>query len=201
MAQDDRTEKPTPKHRERARKKGQIARSADVGGSLVLAGGLFAITLLGPSVVSSAQAAFRSILAEIATPGKALTANGLHSLMEVGLTTLLLTVGPIAAICFGTGLFAGAAQVGFRPAPKALALDFKRINPISGRATCSGPTSSSRRSRLSPRLASSPVSPRWRSFPASPHSPLKSAFPPPTSGWCWGIAGWKSPSTPPSPTS
>ena len=51
MAQQDRTEKATPKHRERARKKGQIARSADVGGSLVLAGGLFAITLLGPSVV------------------------------------------------------------------------------------------------------------------------------------------------------
>jgi flagellar biosynthetic protein FlhB len=139
MAQDDRTEKATPKHRERARKKGQIARSADVGGSLVMAGGLFAITLLGPSVVDSAQAAFRAILAEIATPGKALTANGLHSLMEVGLTTLLLTVGPIAAICFGTGLFAGAAQVGFRPAPKALALDFKRINPVSGARNLFGP--------------------------------------------------------------
>lgn len=139
MAQDDRTEKPTPKHRERARKKGQIARSADVGGSLVLAGGLFAITLLGPSVVGAAQAAFREILAEIATPGKAMTAAGLHSLMEVGLTTLLLTVGPIAAICFGTGLFAGAAQVGFRPAPKALALDFKRINPVSGARNLFGP--------------------------------------------------------------
>ena len=139
MAQQDRTEKATPKHRERARKKGQIARSADVGGSLVLAGGLFAITLLGPSVVGAAQAAFREILAEIATPTKAMTANGLHSLMEVGLTTLLLTVGPIAAICFGTGLFAGAAQVGFRPAPKALALDFKRINPVSGARNLFGP--------------------------------------------------------------
>ena len=139
MANDDRTEKATPKHRERARKKGQIARSADVGGSLVLAGGLFAIALLGPSVVGAAQAAFREILAEIATPAKATTAAGLHSLMEVGLTTIELTVGPIAAICLGAGLFAGAAQVGFRPAPKALALDFKRINPISGARNVFGP--------------------------------------------------------------
>jgi len=139
MAHDDRTEKATPKHRERARKKGQVARSADVGGSLVIAGGLFAITLFGPAVVSATQAAFREILAEIATPNKATSAAGLHSLMEVGLATLALTVGPIAAICLGAGLFAGAAQVGFRPAPKALGLDFKRINPVSGARNLFGP--------------------------------------------------------------
>jgi flagellar biosynthesis protein FlhB len=139
MAHDDRTEKATPKHRERARKKGQIARSADVGGSLVLAGGLFAIALLGPSVVGAAQAALREILAEIATPAKATSAAGLRSLMEVGLTTLALTAGPIAAACLGAGLLAGSAQVGFRPAPKALALDFKRINPVSGARNLFGP--------------------------------------------------------------
>ncbi len=139
MANEDRTEKATPKHRKRARSKGQVARSADVGGSLVIAGGLFAIALLGPAVVGSAQAAFREILAEIATPAKATTAAGLHSLMEVGLTTLELTVGPIAAVCLGAGLLAGSAQVGFRPAPKALALDFKRINPLAGARNLFGP--------------------------------------------------------------
>jgi flagellar biosynthetic protein FlhB len=139
MAHGDRTEKATPKHRERARKKGQVARSSDVGGSLVLAGGLFAITLIGPAVVHSSQAAFREILAEIAAPARATSAAGLHSLMDVGLTTIGATVGPIAAICLGAGLLAGAAQVGFRPAPKALALDFKRINPISGARNLFGP--------------------------------------------------------------
>ncbi len=139
MAQEERTEKATPKHRERARKQGQVARSADVGGSVVIAGGLFAITLLGPSIVGSAAAAFREILAEIATPAKVTSAAGLHSLMEVGLSTLELTVGPIAAICFGAGLLAGAGQIGFRPAPKALGMDFKRINPVSGARNLFGP--------------------------------------------------------------
>ncbi len=139
MAHDDRTEKATPKHRKRARRKGQIARSADVGGSLVIAGGLFALTLLGPGVVGAVKLALREILAEIATPTRATSAAGLHSLMEVGLSTLALTVGPIAAICLGAGLLAGAAQVGFRPAPRALALDFKRINPLSGARNLLGP--------------------------------------------------------------
>ncbi|HWX46058.1 MAG TPA: EscU/YscU/HrcU family type III secretion system export apparatus switch protein [Solirubrobacteraceae bacterium] len=139
MANQDRTEKATPKHRERARKKGQVARSSDVGGSLVLAAGLFAITLLGPTVVSSAESAFRAIFAEIAQPARATTAGGLHQLLDTGISTLGLTLGPIAAICLGAGLFAGVAQVGFRPAPRGLTMDFKRINPISGMRNLFGP--------------------------------------------------------------
>ena len=141
--------------------------------------------------MSSAQAAFREILAEIATPGKATTAAGLHSLMEVGLTTLALTVGPIAAICLGAGLLAGAGQVGFRPAPKALALDFKRINPVSRGAQ---PV------RAQPRLrdaqgghqgrASSAASPRSRSLPGLHHARRRSRHSPrPTSALVLGHRG------------
>jgi len=139
VAHDDRTEKATPKRRERARKQGQLARSADVGGSLVLAAGLFAITLFGPSVVSAVESAFHEILAEIAAPGRATSAAGLHSLLEVGLTTIAFTAGPIAAACFGAGLLAGVGQVGFRPALRGLKLDFRRINPISGARNLLGP--------------------------------------------------------------
>jgi flagellar biosynthetic protein FlhB len=139
MAHDDRTEKPTPRHRARARQKGQLARSADVGGSLVLAAGLLAVTLLGPAIVDSVAAAFREIYAEIAAPGRATTAAGLHGLMNVGLSTLELAVAPLAAICLAAGLLAGAGQVGFRPALRPLALDFKRINPVSGARNLFGP--------------------------------------------------------------
>jgi flagellar biosynthesis protein FlhB len=139
MAQQERTEKATAKHRQEARKQGQVARSADVGGSLVLAAGIFGLSLLGPHIVSSAEASFRAIIGEIGTPGRATSAAGLKSLMSSTLSTIALTVGPIAGICFLTGLLAGAAQVGFRPAPKALSLDFKRINPISGMRNLLGP--------------------------------------------------------------
>lgn len=139
VAHDDRTEKPTPRRRERARREGQFARSADVGGSLVLAAGLFAITLLGPAAVNATGNAFREIFGEIATPGRATTAGGLHALLEVGLATIASTVGPIALVCLLAGLLAGAGQVGFRPALRPLKLDFKRINPVSGARNLFGP--------------------------------------------------------------
>ncbi len=139
MAHEDRTEKPTAKRRERARKEGQVARSGDVGGAVVLAAGLFALSLLGPSIADSAQNAFRQIYAEIANPTQATSAAGLHGLMQTVLDTLLLSFGPVGAICMGAGLLAGAAQVGFRPHPQPLKLDFKRINPLSGAKRIFGP--------------------------------------------------------------
>jgi flagellar biosynthesis protein FlhB len=132
MAQHDRTEKATPKQRERAREKGQVARSADVGGSLVLAAGLFGLSLLGPGIVNSAAAAFRQILGEIAHPALVTSAAGLNELLQTMLQTMLVTVAPIAGICMATGVLASVAQVGFHPSPKALVPDFRRINPISG---------------------------------------------------------------------
>jgi len=139
MAHDDRTEKATPKHRERARKQGQVARSADVGGSLVLASGLFGLSLLGPRIVNSAAGAFRLIFAEAATPGRATSAAGLRGLMGTVASTLASTVGPVAGLCLAAGVFAGAAQVGFRPHLQGLKLDFHRISPLSGARKLFGP--------------------------------------------------------------
>jgi flagellar biosynthetic protein FlhB len=132
MAQDDRTEKATPKQRKRAREKGQVARSPDLGGSLVLIAGLFAISLTGPAIVAAGASTFRQILGEISHPGRATTAAGLSELMSSTISTIALTVGPIAAACVITGVLASVAQVGLRPSLQTLKPDFRRINPVSG---------------------------------------------------------------------
>jgi flagellar biosynthesis protein FlhB len=139
MANDDRTEKATPKHRQRARKKGQVARSTDVGGSLVMVAGLFAVSMMGPHIYQAGAASFRQILGEISNPGKATSAAGLSDLMHSALSTIGWSVGPIAAICMGTGVLANIAQVGLRLNTHALKMDFKRINPISGAKNLLGP--------------------------------------------------------------
>ena len=138
MAREDRTEKPTAKHRKRARAKGQIARSPDLGGSFVLVAGLFAISLTGPSIVTAGGTTFREMIAEIANPTKATSMAGLSTLMHDALSTLLGAVGPIAGACMATGLIVGFAQAG-RPSPQALKPDFKRINPVSGLKNLLGP--------------------------------------------------------------
>ena len=139
MAAQERTEKATPKHRDRARKQGRVARSADVGGSVVLAAGLFALSLLGPRIAATVAATFRELFAEISSPARATTAAGLNELMHTALSTLLITVGPVAGVCMAAGLVAGGAQTGFRPHPKALVPDFQRINPLSGMRNLLGP--------------------------------------------------------------
>ena len=70
MAQDDRTEKATPKHRKRAREKGQVARSPDLGGSVVLIAGIFALSMMGPRIVSAGASSFRETLRRDPTPAR-----------------------------------------------------------------------------------------------------------------------------------
>jgi flagellar biosynthetic protein FlhB len=139
MADQDRTEKATPKHRREARKKGQVARSQDLGGSLVLIAGLLALSITGPRIVDSGAATFREILGEIAHSGRATSAAGLSELMHSALSTIALTVAPVAGACVLAGVATGVAQVGLRPTPQALKPDFSRINPASGLRNLVGP--------------------------------------------------------------
>jgi flagellar biosynthesis protein FlhB len=139
MAREDRTERATPKHRRRAREKGQVARSADLGGSLVVTAGLLAISLMGARIVLAGASAFRSIFGEIAEPGRATSAAGLTDLMHSALSTTVVTVVPVALACLVTAVLAGVAQVGFTPTPQALKPDFRRINPASGARNLLGP--------------------------------------------------------------
>jgi flagellar biosynthesis protein FlhB len=139
MPREERTEKATPKHRKRAREKGQVARSNDLGGAFVVVAGLFVLGLTGPRIVVAGAAAFREMFSEIAEPSKATSGAGLNELMHSALSLGLLAVAPIAGACVAAGLIAGVAQVGFRPTPQALKPDFQRINPGSGLKKLLGP--------------------------------------------------------------
>jgi flagellar biosynthesis protein FlhB len=139
MPREERTEKPTPKHRKRAREKGQVARSPDLGGAIVVITGLFALSLMGPQIVTAGAATFREVFGEIANPARATSAAGLDELMHSALSTIGLALAPVAAACMAAGLLAGVAQVGFKPTPQALKPDFRRINPASGLKNLLGP--------------------------------------------------------------
>jgi flagellar biosynthetic protein FlhB len=139
MATQDKTEKATPKHRQRAREKGQVARSSDLSGSLVIVAGLVVISITGPAIAEAAAGSLRGMLGQISHPSRALTAGGLTELMHSATNTMLVTVGPIAAACFAAALLGGVAQVGGRPRLQTLKPDFRRINPVSGAKNLLGP--------------------------------------------------------------
>jgi len=139
MPRDDRTEKATPKHRKRAREKGQVARSPDLGGAVVLVVGVLTISLMGPQIAEAGASALRSVFSQIADPSRAMSASGLEDLMHSALSVVVLAVGPVAGACMAAGVLVNVAQVGLRPTPQALKPDFRRINPVSGLKNLLGP--------------------------------------------------------------
>jgi flagellar biosynthesis protein FlhB len=128
----DKTERATPKRREEARKRGQVAKSMDLNGAVVLIASLFAISLLAPHTVAAAEEALRSGLANVAHPQEMMSAAGLGALFAATLKTLALGIAPIAAVCLLAGIVANVAQTGGKPSPQAMRPDPKRLNPING---------------------------------------------------------------------
>jgi len=132
VARDDRTEKATPKHRQRAREKGQVARSPDLSGSLVVVAGVLALSVSGSRIVGASGSALREVFAQIAHPAEATSAAGLNGLMHLALATFVAAVAPVAIACLLAAVLIGVMQVGVRPTPQALKPDLRRINPVSG---------------------------------------------------------------------
>jgi flagellar biosynthesis protein FlhB len=132
MADQDKTEKATPKKRKDARKKGQVAKSTELNGVVVLMAGLISIMFLGSKVINGMASAMRVAWADIANPANVTSGVGLHGLLEVVLHTMESTVAPIFAITIAAALIANIAQIGLRPSGKALKPNFSRLSPLAG---------------------------------------------------------------------
>jgi flagellar biosynthesis protein FlhB len=127
----DKTEKATPKKREDARKKGQVAKSADINGAAILLAGLLALSAAGPKAVEQMKLAMVQVLQLMAHP-QVVDRQGVGTLFAMVGQHIGLAILPIVGTCFIAGLVASAAQVGLKPMPGAMKPDFKKLNPASG---------------------------------------------------------------------
>ncbi len=126
----DKTEKATPKRQEEARKKGQVAKSNDLGGAAVLLAGLIALGAFGPKMLQSLKELLATNLKLAATPDKAQgvgLGKVIHDAGEVAIAAVL----PVAVTCAIAAAVMMAAQVGLKITPKAISPDFKKMSPIS----------------------------------------------------------------------
>jgi flagellar biosynthetic protein FlhB len=134
----EKTEKATPKRREEARKKGQVAKSPDLNGAVVLLSALFALSIWGPHVWQEMGASMRGTLSMIATP-QAVTPGGIGKLFLEGGRTTVLAVAPIAIVCLVFGVLSNLGQVKLKPSLHGIKPDFKRIDPLKGAKNLFGP--------------------------------------------------------------
>ncbi len=134
----EKTEKATPKRLEDARKKGQVAKSQDLNGSIVLVGGLVALTIWGPNIMEKVGESMRTTFAMISNP-RGVNGTLLGQIAVQSGETILETVGPIAAVCALAGVIANVIQVRPGIMSKAIKPDPKKLNPLSGAKQIFGP--------------------------------------------------------------
>jgi flagellar biosynthetic protein FlhB len=87
---------------------------------------------MGPKVIDGVSTAMRTIFAQIAHPGTATSAAGLHQLMQLALSTMLATVAPLGAMCVAAALLVNVGQVGMKPSFEAIKPSFGKLNPLMG---------------------------------------------------------------------
>lgn len=130
---EQKTEEATPRRREEARDRGQVALSTELVSAVGLASGMGFLSLGGAALVKTLGEAIQGSCAAVATLGTQeidipSSAKLISAVVTIGLGILGTVVVPTVA---ATGL-AGFLQVGFNLAPKAMEADLSKLDPIKG---------------------------------------------------------------------
>ncbi|SFV54700.1 Flagellar biosynthesis protein FlhB [hydrothermal vent metagenome] len=130
MADDaEKTEEPTDKKIEDARKEGNVPKSQDTSGVITLFVAILAVLMLFPFIADHMTNLFKYYFSLVGTP---LTKPFMLDIAIVTFKEILLMVIPLALAVAISGVIAGLAQFGFLFTTKPLIPDFKKLDPIKG---------------------------------------------------------------------
>jgi len=126
----DKTEQPTPRRRQEARQRGQVAKSQDLSGAIVLAAGLAALAVLGTGmfwqVIAFARFSF------MGAPPYELTTGAATAHLQWLMAYVAKLLAPFM-IAIGSAALAGTLlQTGFVLSGHSLRWEWSRINPVYG---------------------------------------------------------------------
>lgn len=128
----DKTEKATPKKRQKAREEGQVLQSREMTAAIVLLSLFITIKIAGSFMYEELYAYFRIVFGDYPKVSDMFTVEGLTKLFIDLILRFLKISAPVFAVALITGIASGYAQVGFLFTTKTLAFKFNRINPFSG---------------------------------------------------------------------
>ncbi|MCB0874324.1 MAG: flagellar biosynthesis protein FlhB [Thermoleophilia bacterium] len=128
---EDRTEKATPKRRDDARQRGQVARSMEVNTALGVLALFMLLAAFGGSVLSGLTATMIHYLGSAGQTGDISPARAIYELQDSGFGALRM-VAPFAVGALVVGIVGSAAQV--RPGffPKVIVPKFSALSPKAG---------------------------------------------------------------------
>lgn len=126
----EKTEKATPKKKQDARKKGQVAKSQDVNTAVVLLAVFLFLMFFGKTMTERMIGVLRQALQNYMLMD--LTEKNIESILFEILAELAIFLGPVMMVALIAGVAANYAQVGFMFSTEAIQMKLEKINPISG---------------------------------------------------------------------
>ncbi len=126
----ERTEQPTPRKIEKARKKGQVPESEELASIATLLALVAAMFLAGPGLL---QWFIMQVTQGLScTTGVFADSNSFLGFIDRKATDLLLVVCPVLVALFAGSALGSIAVSGLNFAPEAISLKFEQINPVTG---------------------------------------------------------------------
>jgi len=127
----EKTEKASGKRREEARKQGQVAKSQEVNGAVIL--------IVGMTILVMSSGHFARVLGEhasyIFSQGHILlltNEDAIGAVLKFNLSALLTALAPLLAGVLISGMGANIMQVGLKFTPESLQFKMDKLNPING---------------------------------------------------------------------
>ena len=127
---EQKTEKPTPRKRRRAREEGHSAQSNEVNNAAVLLAGTLALAFFGADIARRVTQEVRWRLSALWEPE--ITTSGIIPVLREGLSCALGAIVPVMVCVGGMGGLAAVLQSGFTVAPQKIVPKLKSLNPIKG---------------------------------------------------------------------
>ncbi len=131
MARPEQTEKATPKRREEARGRGQVAKSSDLAGAVVFLAGVFVLRALAPAALGSLSATVQEILWRI-HEHQDFTVASVWMLFARGFGGMALLMGVLFAGSLVAAVGVNVLQTGFVLSFTPVTPSFNKINPLTG---------------------------------------------------------------------
>jgi len=127
---EDRTEKPTPRRRAKARTEGNVAKSAEINSAAILLTGTIVLALMSNSLFYGITNLTKAILSNVGT--FAINQTSLNAMAVKGAVILIQMLAPFFLAIMVVGIAVNIAQVGFLFTTKPLFPKLSKINPLQG---------------------------------------------------------------------
>ncbi|MBS4028638.1 MAG: flagellar biosynthesis protein FlhB [Ignavibacteriales bacterium] len=126
----DKSEEPTHRRTERARKRGQVAKSVEVNSAFILLFGLLFLYFMGAGIVINLGEAMKTVFSQVGSIE--ITQVSLQRILLQMMVTFASALLPIAMLLMVIGVASSVAQVGFLFSTYPMRFELNKIDPFQG---------------------------------------------------------------------